>query len=135
MNYPVSRRSLAIGVMALLAVAFGLLTIKEGGSVLLGDAQARAAAGAYVPFVLWFNFLAGFAYVLAGVGFWLQRRWAAVLAVGIAGGTALTFAALGLHIVLGGAFEMRTVAAMALRSTVWLLLAWAARRRLAVPRN
>jgi hypothetical protein len=129
MNHPVSRRSLAIGAMALLAVAFGLLTIKEGGSVLLGDAQARAAAGAYVPFVLWFNFLAGFAYVLAGVGFWAQRRWAALLAMGIAGGTVLTFAALGLHIVLGGAFEMRTVAAMALRSAVWLLLAWAAWRR------
>jgi hypothetical protein len=63
--------------MALLAVAFGLLTLKEGGSVLFGSDVARAAAGACVPFVLWFNFGAGFAYVVAGLGMGLRQRWAA----------------------------------------------------------
>jgi hypothetical protein len=58
-------------IAAIIAVFFGLLTIKEGGSVLLGNEQAVGAAGDYVPFVLWFNTVAGFAYVAAGVGLWL----------------------------------------------------------------
>lgn len=86
--------------------------------------------GAYVPFVLWFNFGAGFAYVVAGLGMGLRQRWAAPLAALIAAATALTFAALGVHIAQGGAFEMRTVAAMALRTTVWAVLAWLAFRHL-----
>ena len=90
---------------SLVAVAFGLLTLKEGGSVLFGSAAARAAAGAYVPFVLWFNFGAGFAYVVAGLGMGLRQRWAAPLAALIAAATALTFAALGVHIAQGGRFR------------------------------
>ena len=102
------------------AVLFGLLTLKEGGTVLFGDAAARSAAGAYVPFVLWFNFLAGFAYVAAGVALWRRLGWAAWLALGIGLATALMFAAFGLHVLTGGAFEARTVGAMALRTVVWL---------------
>jgi len=51
-------------VLAVIAMAFGALTVFSGGRALFGDAQARAAVGNAVPFVLWFNFLAGFAYVL-----------------------------------------------------------------------
>ena len=70
------QRTLTIWVISLIALGFGLLTIKEGGKVIFGDDAARIAAGNYVPFVVWFNFLAGFAYVTAGVGLWLQQRWA-----------------------------------------------------------
>ncbi|WP_425478346.1 hypothetical protein [Stenotrophomonas pictorum] len=48
-------------VVSLIAIGFGLMTIWEGGAVLFVDGAARQAAGHYVPFVLWFNFLAGFA--------------------------------------------------------------------------
>ena len=71
-----AQRNVWNGMMAVIAIAFGLVTIKEGGTVLFGNEAARTAAGNYVPFVLWFNFLAGFAYVIAGAGLWLQRRWA-----------------------------------------------------------
>lgn len=108
---------------ALVAMAFGLLTLKEGGTVLFGGPQARAAAGQVVPFVLWFNFLAGFAYVAAGVGLWLQRRWALWLAIAIAGSTGLVFVAFGAHVLGGGAHETRTVVAMTLRTLVWAALA------------
>ena len=74
---------LQIGAISLVAIGFGLLTIKEGGTILFGDEVARAAAGNYVPFVLWFNFLAGFAYVGAGAGLWLSQRWAVWLAIAI----------------------------------------------------
>lgn len=113
--------------VAILAVAFGLLTIKAGGEVLFGIADAREAAGNFVPFVLWFNFLAGFAYVAAGAGIWLGRRWSVALAAAIAGSTALAFAAFGVHIADGGAYEMRTVWAFTLRLAAWCsiaLFAW-----------
>jgi len=116
-------------VAALVAMLFGVLTVFSGGRVLFGPEEARVAAGNYVPFVLWFNFLAGFAYVAAGAGLWLWRRWAAWLALGIAAATALVFAAFGVHVAMGGAFELRTVAAMALRTLLWAGIAVAAQRR------
>jgi hypothetical protein len=96
-----SGRSIGVWSMSIVAVLFGLMSNMEGGGVLFGDPAAQAAAGDYVPFVLWFNFLAGFGYVIAGTGFWLQQRWAVWLAIAIAAGTALTFAGLAVH-VLGG---------------------------------
>ena len=84
------QRGFWVWAISLVAVGFGLLTIKEGGMTLSGDKAAVAAAGSYVPFVLWFNFVAGFAYVIAGAGLWMQQRWAVWLAVAIAMATALT---------------------------------------------
>lgn len=125
-----TRRDPWLIAAALLAIVFGLVTIRAGGRVLAGNPAALAEAGHYVPFVLWFNFLAGFAYVLAGVGLWLRRRWAVVLAAMIAAATVAVFAAFGLHIAMGGAWEARTMAAMPLRSVVWIALAWLAARRI-----
>lgn len=125
-----AQRDIWMRVIALLAIGFGLLTIKEGGATLSGDVAAVAAAGNVVPFVLWFNFVAGFAYVAAGAGLWQQRRWAAWLAIAIAAATALVFAALGVHVASGGAYELRTVAAMTLRLLVWSAIAAFAWRRL-----
>ena len=110
-------------VAALVALAFGALTMVSGGRVLFGPEAVRLAAGNYVPFVLWFNFLAGFAYIAAGVGLSLWRRWATWLALGIAVATLLVFAAFGVHVALGGAFEPRTVAAMTLRTAFWAAIA------------
>jgi hypothetical protein len=112
----------ALGI-ALLAGIFGLLTLKSGGSVLFIDGPDRVAAGNYVPFVLWFNFLAGFAYMAAAAGIFLEQPWAAVLVWLIAILTLLVFIALGVHIFLGGAYEMRTIGAMSLRSIVWIGIA------------
>lgn len=114
--------------LSVLAIAFGALTIKEGGAVLFGDETARLAAGRYVPFVVWFNFLAGFAYVAAGAGLWWQRCWAAWLALALATATALAFAAFGWHVASGGAYEPRTVFAMSLRVLLWAAIAAAAFR-------
>lgn len=123
------QRGIADWVLALVASAFGVLTVKEGGAVLFGSEAARLAAGHYVPFVLWFNFLAGFAYVIAGIGLWQRRRWAARLALAIAVATALVFAAFAVHIFTGGPYELRTVFAMTLRTLVWSTIAAVAWRR------
>ncbi|MGB4858335.1 MAG: hypothetical protein WBP11_03305 [Dokdonella sp.] len=116
--------------MSVVAFAFGLLTIKEGGTVLFGSEAARTAAGQYVPFVLWFNFLAGFAYVVAGAGLWWRQRWAVWLAIVIAAATVLVFAAFALHIANGGGWEQRTLVAMSLRSVIWIGIVGIGARRL-----
>lgn len=123
MTITTHQRGFLVWTISLIAVGFGLLTIKEGGMILFVSEAARAAAGNYVPFMLWFNFLAGFAYVVAGIGLWLKQRWAVWLAVVIAMATGLTFAAFGMHVVSGGAYEPRTVIAMSLRMLVWVTIA------------
>jgi Kef-type K+ transport system membrane component KefB len=124
------RRDVWVWVLSLVAVGFGLLTIREGGMTLGGDEAALKAAGHYVPFVLWFNFVAGFAYVIAGAGLWMRQRWAVWLAMAIAAATALTFIAFGAHVASGGLYEQRTVVAMSLRTLVWVAIAAIAWRRL-----
>ena len=52
----------------ILAVLFGVVTVFEGGRMLFGRPEIRASAGNIVPFVLWFNFIAGFAYLMVGLG-------------------------------------------------------------------
>jgi hypothetical protein len=125
-NVP-SPRPKYILVFAIIAILFGTVTLFSGGSVLFVDGTGRADAGNYVPFVLWFNFLAGFAYIIAGIGLYLWRKWAVELAMLIALATVLVSAALGVYIFTGGAYEMRTVGAMALRSVLWLVIAFGAR--------
>ena len=115
-------RSIAIWLMTIVAFMFGLLTIKSGGSVLFIDGADRQAAGNYVPFVLWFNFLAGFVYIIAGAGIWMKKQWAAKLAVLIAAATLIVFAILGLYILNGGMYEMRTIVAMSFRSIIWVII-------------
>lgn len=121
---------LTIRIIGVAAILFGILTIKEGGAVLFWSETARSAAGEYVPFVLWFNFLAGFAYVIAGAGLWARRRWAAMLALMIAGATLGVSIAFGVHIGAGGGYEPRTIVAMSVRSGVWIFFSWLAHRSL-----
>jgi hypothetical protein len=120
-------------VLGVVAILFGILTILSGGRVLFGDAAARSAAGAVVPFVLWFNFAAGFAYLVAGLGLMARRSWAVGLSIAIAAATVLVFAAFGVHVWSGGAYELRTVAAMSLRSIVWIGIAVTASRLAKAP--
>lgn len=119
-----------IWVVTVIAIVFGLLTIKSGGSVLFIDGVAREEAGNYVPFVLWFNFLSGFAYLLAGAGLFMQKNWGAWFAIFIVGSTMIIFALFGLHILNDGLYETRTVAAMGLRTVVWALIAVFAYRKI-----
>ncbi|GAA6199848.1 hypothetical protein [Aquicoccus sp. SU-CL01552] len=101
------------------AVLFGLLTMVSGGRALFGTPEMRAAVGDAVPFVLWFNFLAGFAYVAAGVGLFMVRSWAIRLSVAILVSTLLIMVAFWIHVAFGGAYEIRTAGALGLRTAIW----------------
>ncbi len=124
-----TRRPRALTIAAAVAAIFGLLTVLAGGRALFGGADM----GAVVPFVLRFNFLAGFAYALAGFGLWRGAGWAPWLSLGIALATLGVFAAFLWHVTTGGAWEPRTMAAMVLRCGIWAsIAALALRHRKAV---
>jgi hypothetical protein len=118
MEADMTARPLSLTIAAVVAVLFGALTIVSGGQALFGGADM----GAVVPYVLWFNFLAGFAYVLAGFGLWIKASWARPLSMAIAIATAAVFAAFLWRVWSGGAYEARTMGAMALRLAVWLAI-------------
>jgi hypothetical protein len=109
-------------IAAAVAILSGVLTILAGGRALFGDAGAKAAVGNAVPFVLWFNFLSGFAYVGAGAAIWLRKGWAIHLTAALVLAIGIVFALFGLYVAQGGAYEDRTVGAMALRSAVWIAI-------------
>ncbi len=115
-----TRLRLGRWALGAIAIVFGVATLVEGGHVLFGGPTARAAAGDVVPFVLLFNFSAGFVYVVAGLAALWGRSWATWIARALAVATLGTFVAFGAHVLSGGAFETRTVIAMTLRSGFWV---------------
>jgi hypothetical protein len=125
---PTRQRSKWLLIIAAIAIIFGAMTVFSGGNVLFGPRAARIAAGSYVPYVLWFNFLAGFAYVVAGIGIWTGAAWAKGLSLLILTATALIAVVFGVHVASGGAYEMRTVGALVFRIAVWAGIVTALRR-------
>lgn len=115
-------------LLGIIATIFGLLTLISGGQALFLGPERGVDMGQVVTPVLLFNFLAGFAYVAAGIGIWKSQRWAARLAVALAAMTIIMFIYLGIHIVSGGAFELRTVIAMGFRTAFWAMVAFVAMR-------
>ena len=115
--------------LAIAAIVFGAVTSYSGGQALFGSPQARAEVGNAVPFVLWFNFCAGFVYVLTGAGLLQRSYWALYASLFLGVSTFVVAVMLGVHILIGGAFEMRTLGAMAIRTLFWAIvsirLVWA----------
>ena len=102
---------------------------------MFGSLESRADFGNVVPFVLWFNFLAGFVYILAGAGLLLCRRWAVHASLFVAVCTILVFVALGVHVIGGGAFERRTIGALIIRSLFWIAVTIVSMRAMKRPPN
>lgn len=121
------KRPLLITLLSIVATLFGIATIKEGGTSLFTEAGNRDA-GNFVPFVLWFNFLAGFVYILAGIMLFRLNSCSRKLSSVIAIATVIVFIIFGVHIFNGGAYELRTVFAMTLRSGIWITIALVAMR-------
>ncbi len=116
------REKIIVLILGLLAIGFGVMTIKSGGFALFGGIDGKEFAGKYVPFVLWFNFIAGFFYVISGIGISLRTKWALKLSSALATLTLLVFIAFGVHIFLGNPYEMRTVGAMTVRTVFWIFI-------------
>ncbi len=122
-----NKRPMMITVLAVIAVGFGALTLFSGGRNLF-DETVIATAGNTIPFVLWFNFLAGFAYIFAGYLLWKWKLCGVRLSAVIAGATLLVFLAMGIYVIqFDGLYNGKTVGAMVIRSSVWLTIAVLAR--------
>jgi len=119
-------------IMAIVAILFGVISLFKAGSVLFGPQSAGEAVGDFVPFVVWFNFVAAGFYMLAGIGIYIGRSWGYWISGLIALGTIITAAAFVRHLMIGGAYEMQTVGALIIRSGFWCVvtaLLWRGARR------
>ncbi len=74
MKEKLGKSSIVIIAISLMAVAFGLMTVKSASFALFGGEAGVQFAGKYVPFVLYFNFIAGFFYILSGLGIFFQKK-------------------------------------------------------------
>lgn len=116
-----NKKSIGLKFLAAFLFVFGLATLKSGGAILFFDKTAEVAAGDYVSFVLWSNFIAGFFYLIASVGIFFKTRWSVKLVAAISIFTVCLFIAFGFHILTCGLYEMRTVGAMIFRTSVWII--------------
>ena len=106
-------------IVAALALVFGAVTVFSAGNVLFGADIARELVGNFIPFIVWFNFAAGFLYIVAAVGIWLGRNWALGVSLFIAAATALAAVIFSILVMQGSEFEVRTIGALVLRIGFW----------------
>ncbi len=116
-----NKQSVILRIVGIIAILFGIMTLKSGGATLFIDGATREDSGNYVPFVVWSNFLMGFAYISAGIGIWLNKNWTKTITICIVSITLLTFLIFGIHILTDGVFEIKTVKVMIMRSLFWVI--------------
>ncbi len=122
------QRQTGVRTAGWVAITFGGLTLLSGGLVLFGGGVVPQMAGQVVGFVLWFNFLAGIFYVLAGIGLLLRKRWAFWISLALFAGTFSVLSAFLFHVLQGGAYETRTFFALSLRAFIWAAITWIAHK-------
>ena len=112
-------------VASIFAVVLGLLSIKEGGSVLLGLTKP---AYHVIPWLVWYNVAMGVVSVVAGVGIWMRRAGSISLSVNILVFHGIVFFGLIGMQQYGQAVARNSIFAMMFRTFTWiviyLLLKW-----------
>lgn len=113
-----------IWIIALSAITiiFGIITIFAGGNALFTE-SGKLAAGKIVSLILWYNFIAGFFYIAAGIAIFRQKSMAIRIAMLLANSSIAIYFALLMHIFEGNVYEMRTLIAMTLRTFYWIAIA------------
>jgi hypothetical protein len=101
---------------ALIALVIGLLTIVEGGIVLLG---IETKPYPVLPWLLRYNVLMGFVSLAAGHGLWREQGWAGTLSrTVLACHGAVFLLLLGMHL-LGKTVAVQSIGAMLFRTAIW----------------
>ncbi len=101
---------------AIVAFILGLLSIIEGGRVLLGLSTKPYTV---LPWLVWYNVVIGFVSVAAGIGLWMKRTWGLSFAATI---VSLHFLVLVILVILYSFRQpvaLHSIAAMLVRSLVW----------------
>ncbi len=106
---------------AIVLLAFAAVTLFMSSSVIFDWFGIREKEGNYVPFIVFVNFIAGFFYLMAVIGFLKSKKWTFWILMGTS--TILFFALMALlaHISRGGDYEIKTVGAMGFRIIVTIL--------------
>lgn len=117
------KRTKTITFISGFLVVFGLLSILSGGRALFTEAGI-ASRGNIVPLVLWFNFIAGFFYVAAGIFSYSLKGCVRKLSTLLAITNGIVLLYLLNHIYQGDLYETRTLLAMTIRTTLWIVLAF-----------
>ena len=110
-------------IIAIVLIAFALLTLFMSSSVIFDWFGIRAKEGDYVPFIVWINFTAGFLYLIAAFGFINFQKWTLWILSATAALLFIALMGLLLHIDKGGAFELKTVGAMGFRIILTIVFA------------
>lgn len=109
-------------IAGIVSLLFGLVTIFEGGSVILDIPGARESHGDFIWFVVWANVICAFFYIASSYGFFKLKNWTkSLLKISIII-LVLTFAGLLIWIFLKNPFEKKTVIAMTGRLIVTVIL-------------
>ena len=108
-------------ISAIVAVIFSLLTIAEGLQVLLGVMQPD-----YIVLrpLLFYNVAMGIVGIFVGMAIWLNSRWAVFLTFTTIAAHLVVLLIVGVIYLFNGGVAEHSVAAMSLRSIVWLVIAW-----------
>jgi len=102
---------------ALLALVIGLLTVVEGGIVLLG---LETKPYPVLPWLLRYNVTMGFVSLATGFGLWREQDWAAMLSRMVLACHGLVFLTLvGMHL-LGKTVAVQSIGAMLFRTAIWI---------------
>lgn len=106
-------------VASILAIVIGLLSIREGGAVLLGMTIPDFPV---LTWLVWYNVALGCVSVAAGIGIWTGRYWGRTLALNILTLHAVVFAGLIALYQLGQTVAPRSVFAMMFRTFAWIVI-------------
>ncbi|HEX9135972.1 MAG TPA: hypothetical protein VF905_03375 [Nitrospirota bacterium] len=106
-------------VAAILAIMLGLLTIREGGSVLLG---VTVPGYPVLPWLVWYNVAVAVFSVAAGVGMWKQLEWSITLSINILALHAIVFAGLVGLSYFGQTVARISIFAMMFRTFTWIVI-------------
>ncbi len=109
-------------LLSFFIVLFGVVTIFSGGRNLFTEIGIQTR-GEIVPLVLWYNFIAGFFYVLTGLLIFKKKILSKKLAGLIALTSLLIFTYLIFYIQSGGLYQTKTLFAMGFRTLIWVAIA------------
>jgi hypothetical protein len=111
---------------ALLAIIPGLLSIKEGGSVLLGLITKEYTI---LPWLVWYNVVLGFASVIVGIRLWRECDGGIRLATTILLLHGLVLIILILLCAFKAPVSLISIMAMLFRTIVWIAIMVLLRRK------
>ncbi len=113
-------------IAAMLALIIGLLTIMEGGSVLLG---IESKPYHILPWLLRYNIIMGFVSLAEGIGLWREKDQAAILAKTILVCHGAVFLSISAMDLLGKAVAVNSIIAMLFRTGIWFVINTMIRRK------